>query len=223
VTARELPDTPLVREAYALVSRALPAAILAHSVRTFLLAGAYARATSRDHDAEALCLAALFHDLGLARGERALPFQVASSRALAAFLEARDCPRQRIAPMADAIDFHLSLLPRWSRGAEVGLLQIGAWMDVYGLRRGRVRDEAARIDAKHPRAGFAGAFHRALLASIVRAPLASCIGLLVPGRQRSDPPGALARRHRGDLHRVPARPRRSMRPHPARRHGRRLR
>ncbi|HEY8072624.1 MAG TPA: HD domain-containing protein [Labilithrix sp.] len=178
-----LPDTALVREAQGIVGRALPAPILAHSLRTFRLAEAYARATSRQHDEEGLCLAALFHDLGLALGAPSLPFQVASSRALVHFLEERGVPAERITPLADAIDFHLALLPRWSLGAEVGLLQVGAWMDVYGLRRRRVREEAARIDAEHPRVGFSTAFHRALFASIVRAPLA-CVGMLAPGPWR---------------------------------------
>ncbi len=179
-----LPDSALVREAYDLVSGALAPPILAHSLRTWRLAVAYARATSRAYDEEGLCVAALFHDLGLALGAP-LPFQIASSRALVAFLEERAVPRERIALLADAIDFHLSLLPRWSLGDEVGLLQVGAWMDVYGVRRARVREEAARIDGEHPRAGFGVAFHRALLASIARAPLASCVGLLAPGPWRA--------------------------------------
>jgi hypothetical protein len=177
-------DTPLVREAHAIVSRALAQPILAHSHRVLLLAQTYARAIERDHDEEGLALAALFHDVGLAHPEPGAPFQVASSRALSAFLCARGVPRERISPLVDAIDFHLSLLPRWSKGPEVGLLQVGAWMDVYGLRRGTIgRDAVAQIEAEHPRTGFAGAFHRALLGSIVSP--AACFGLLFPGPYRA--------------------------------------
>lgn len=175
--------TPLAREALAIVTRALPAPILAHSLRTFEKAEAYARATKREHDEEGLYLAALFHDLGLARPDPGVPFQVASSRALAELLASHDVPKERVTPLVDAIDFHLSLLPRWSRGPEVGLLQVGAWMDVYGLRRSTIADDAARIDAAHPRVGFARTFHRALLSTLVSP--AACFGLLFPGPYRA--------------------------------------
>jgi hypothetical protein len=181
MTPRELglPDTKLVTEALGAARHALAAPMLSHSVRAYLLATAYAKSTSRDHDDEGLCLAALFHDVGMSPSHRgAGAFTLASSSALTSFLEARDVPRERIAPLVDAIDFHMQLFPRWSKGNVVGLLQVGAWMDVMGFRRARVRDDAKRIEELLPRDGFTSAFHRGLL-STLRSPSA-CLGLLFP-------------------------------------------
>lgn len=181
MTPRELglPDTKLVTEALAVVRSALAAPILGHSLRAFMLAAAYAKTTKRDHDAEGLCLAALFHDIGMtAAYRRAGAFTFASSSALTSFLEEREVPGERIAPLVDAIDFHMQLFPRWSKGNVVGLLQVGAWMDVMGLRRGAVRAEAKRFEQLLPRDGFTAAFHLGLVKTL-RSPSA-CLGLLFP-------------------------------------------
>src|SRR5205085_8666248 len=110
------------------------------------------------------------------------PFTLLSSRALRAFLEERGVPRDRISPLEDAIDFHMQMLPRWSKGATAGLLQVGAWMDVTFLRRWAIRAEAREIAAALPRAGFDLAFPVKLLGSIRRP--AACLGLLLPGPYR---------------------------------------
>jgi HD domain len=183
--ARPLPDTKLVREALGIATRALPLPLLRHSLRAYLLGEAYATATGRAHDQEDLCLAALFHDVGLTPEHRraGLPFTFGGSNALARFLEERDVAAERVAPLVDAIDFHLQLLPRWSKGNVAGLLQVGAWMDVYGLRRRTVAREAARVAALLPREGFTGLFHRNLV-STLRSPSA-CLGLLFPASFRA--------------------------------------
>jgi hypothetical protein len=181
VTVSELglPDTVLVREALALVRRALPEPIVDHSLRAYLLADAYAKATARVHDEEGLCLAAIFHDVGLGSdAPRGVAFTHTSSGELARFLGNRGVARARIAPLAEAILFHMQLLPRWAKGNEVGLLQVGAWMDVVGLRRGRVAADAARIDALLPKGNFARTFNARLLATMTSP--AACLRLLFP-------------------------------------------
>jgi hypothetical protein len=72
----------------------------------------------------------------------------------------------------------MQLFPRWSKGDVAGLLQIGAWMDATGIRRGRIAEEAARIEALYPRGPFARVFRRRLLASM--ASPSACFGLLFP-------------------------------------------
>ena len=175
---RSLPDTALVREALEVARRALPAPIVDHSVRTYLLAAAYAKATRRAHDDEGLCLAAIFHDVGLA--DKTLPFTYASGAALARFLEGR-APRARVTALRDAILFHMQLFPRWSKGEVAGLLQIGAWMDATGLRRGRIAEEAARIEAEYPRGAFRRELRKRLLPSILSP--AACLGLVFPAKK----------------------------------------
>src|SRR5262249_61599145 len=97
---------------------------------------------------------------------------------LARFLEEREVPRERIGPLTDAILFHMQLVPRWSKGNVAGLLQIGAWMDVTGLRRGRIAESARDIEARFPRGAFAKVFRRKLLATMTSP--SACLGLLFP-------------------------------------------
>ncbi len=178
------PDTALAREGRAIVSAVLSPAVLNHSLRAFLLGGAHARRSGIDFDDEGLYLAALFHDLGLFPGHRAAgeAFQLASSRELRVFLESHGVPAARIGALTDAIDFHMQLLPRWSRGNVAGLMQVGAWMDVTMLRRWSVRKEARDIARAYPREGIDLEFPRRLLATFTS--LAACGGLLLPERFR---------------------------------------
>lgn len=180
-----LPDTPLVREAQAILERAAPATLVAHSLRTFMYGRAYGQRQGIDHDDEDLLLAALFHDLGFCPEHRnpRLPFQIVGSRALRQFLADKGTDPQRISPLVDAIDFHMQLWPRWSRGGVVGLLQVGAWMDITGLRRWGIRREARAIEGAHPRDGIRLRFYGFLFGSF--GSVGSCVGTLFPGRYRA--------------------------------------
>lgn len=175
-----LPDSALVVEAERIVSAALDDTVVRHSRRAFHLGAAYAQKNAIAFDEEDLALAALFHDLGMAAGRRPpnVAFTIAGSRALARFLEEHDVPRARIDPLVDAIDFHMQLFPRWSKGPVAGLLQIGAWMDVTGLRRGAIEARAAEIEAAIPAGDFRKGFNRRLLGTIDGP--SACLGLLVP-------------------------------------------
>jgi len=181
----DLPDTALVKSSRKLLERAAPSAIVRHSIRAFLLGRAYARKKNIYFDEEGLALAAVFHDLGLTPefSDPARPFTFASSRALRLYLKDRSVPAERIELLADAIEQHMQLFPRFSRGPEVGLLQVGAWMDVTGLRRGSVGDEAKEIANRYPREGFDLMFPGALLHSI--GSFRACAGLLFPNSVRA--------------------------------------
>lgn len=178
MTDLALPDTRLVTSARALVEQAAPRALLHHSIRTFLLGRAWAQKKRFAFDEEGLALAALFHDVGLVArfADRSRPFTEASSRALRLHLADQGVERARIAALTDAIELHMQLLPRFSRGPEVGLLQVGAWMDVTGLRRWTVRADARAIAAAWPREGFGLLFPRALIGSF--GSVSACTGLL---------------------------------------------
>lgn len=179
-----LPDTALVREATGMIRAAVSPAIFNHSQRTFLLGRAWARKRKLVFDDEALLLAALFHDLGMFPPHRdpARPFTFVSSDALRAFLAERGFPQERTNAAAEAIELHMQLRPRFDRSAVAGLLQVGAWMDVTGLRRWSVREEAQTIGAEWPRLGIDLAFPRLLLGTV--GSIASCSGLLLPSRGR---------------------------------------
>ena len=94
------------------------------------------------------------------------------------FLVERGVAEDRIRQMEDAILFHMSPLPRWSKGPIAGLLQVGAWMDVMRLRRWGVSKTAREIDAEYPRLGFDLAFPGYFLGSL--GSFRACLGLIVP-------------------------------------------
>jgi hypothetical protein len=177
-----LPDTTLVTRARALLEGATDAAMVNHSLRSHLLGAAYGKRKGIAFDEETLALAALFHDLAMIGpyADRSVPFTVASSRAMRAELEPRGVPRERIERIADAIEFHMQCLPRFDKGPEAGLLQVGAWMDATGLRRWAIPAEARAIGASLPRAGFDRAFPGRLLGSIGN--FRACQGLMFPPR-----------------------------------------
>src|SRR5688572_8463310 len=142
----ELPRTPIIDAARELLDEA-PPAVKNHSIRTFLLGRAYARKRGVELDEEALCVAALFHDMGLLPHhlDPQKPFTQTSSELLAEFLEDRSFPESNARVLRDAILLHMLPFPRWSRGPIAGLLQIGAWMDATGLRKWGVRQSAREI------------------------------------------------------------------------------
>ncbi|HKP64171.1 MAG TPA: HD domain-containing protein [Polyangiales bacterium] len=152
----ELPDTRLIQEAARLAQTNLPPPIYLHSQRTFLLGREYARAAKIAFEEEDLLLAALFHDLGLsdafADSRRAFP-EIGGTLAREFMTERGQAVRGRV--LAEAIDLHMQLFPRWSKGPITGLLQVGAWMDA-AKRRANTLDgrRIAEIEAAYPRNGF---------------------------------------------------------------------
>ena len=155
-----------------------------HSIRSYLLGKAYAENKQIRFDDEGLCVAALFHDLGLcpAYRDRSRAFPHGASRALRAFLRKHECDEARIASFSDAVDFHFGLFPRWADDPVVGLLHVGAWMDVTRRKRWTVTEKAREVTRAYPRIGFDRRFALDVLRSIGGA--RSCVGLLFPGRER---------------------------------------
>jgi hypothetical protein len=179
----DFPDTALIRPARATLERLAPGAIVQHSTRAYLYAAAYGRKKNLEFDDEGLALAAIFHDLGLTPElcDPSKPFTFVSSRALRLYLEERNVDADRINLLCDAIEQHMQLFPRFSRGNEVGLLQVGAWMDVTGLRRWAI--DSKPIKQAHPRQGFDLLFPATLLRSI--GSFRACAGLLFPANVRA--------------------------------------
>lgn len=173
------PDTTLVREALPMAREVLSPATLNHSLRAFQLGAAYGARKGRDFDAEALAIAALFHDFGLfaPHRDRRRPFVDASSGALSEFLGAREVPADRSRVMAEAIELHMKMAPPWKAGNVAGLLQVGAWMDITFLRRWAIRSEAREIARALPRIGIDLEFPRNLIGAI--GSVSACTGLMV--------------------------------------------
>lgn len=158
----------------------MPAPLLRHSIRTYLLAEAYADAEQIAFDREGLAVASLLHDIALyppyCNPRRPFPFN--SSRAMIPLLDQHQVGEARARALVDAIDFHFQLWPQWQAGPEAGLLHIGAYMDVLGLRRRRFRTFAAEIEKPYPRAGLMGLFAGGVFGCMSRP--VSLIGLFAP-------------------------------------------
>jgi hypothetical protein len=156
----QFPDTPLVMEAMRSVENVLSQALLRHSQRAFLLGRAYAQQKRIAFDEEALLLAALFHDVGLSDSwaDRTRAFTEIGAEQIRRFMTDH-AQVARGAHLADAISFHMQLMPRWSKGPVAGLLQVGAWMDASGLRKHSIgREKRLDIETAFPRAGFDAEF-----------------------------------------------------------------
>ena len=183
------PDSPLITEADALALAALPPAVYAHSRRSFILATEYAARRDTRFDAEGLALAALHHDLGFAPrfadGSRA--FTEIGAQLLADTL-AKAGQADWGQALAEAIELHMQLFPRWSKGPEVGLLQVGAWMDATG-RSGRTvgKDFIRALEGELPRSSFDRDFPGMLLGSI--RSWRACARLLRPAPRPLSAPG----------------------------------
>jgi HD domain len=176
----QFPDTPIVKEAAQLARANLSAAIFQHSQRAFLLGKAYAEARRLAFDEEDLFLAALFHDLGLSESfaNPRKAFTEIGADLVEQFLTRHGDPSRGCA-LAEAIALHMQLLPRWSKGPVVGLLQVGAWMDASKLRSGSVgRAVIASIEAEFPRTGFELEFRSRLFRSF--GSLRACTRLAFP-------------------------------------------
>ncbi|WP_165797372.1 HD domain-containing protein [Solimonas fluminis] len=191
----QMPDTRIVAEAGALVRAAFDDRLFHHTLRTHFLARRYAERFGIRCDPEQLAMACLFHDLGLVapqyRADRAFTFS--SSGAMKPFLLARGWTAARIVPAMEAIDFHMQLLPRWELGETAGLLQVGAWMDVTGLRSRRLPGAVREARAQFRRGSFFWQFNACLAGQLVSPRRA--LGLLAPrGREPAGHYGCEAHR-----------------------------
>jgi len=175
-----LPDTSIVMEASKILFSANDEIIYNHTLRSHYLAAKYAAVNSINYDAEQLALACLFHDFGLTEAyyspEHAFVFN--SSNALKGFLTEKGYAFDKIQPMMEAIDCHFEILPKWELGEVAGLLQIGAWMDVTGLRSWNLPGERRKARKEFRAKGFFLHFNGCLFHQLCSPKRA--LGLILP-------------------------------------------
>lgn len=148
------PDSAFARTAYQAASDVSPPGLLAHCLRTWLLADLRGRLAGIRHDPELLYAACLLHDLGLTDayppGPEVECFAVAGG--LAARTLAVDHGYPRADELGDAISLHLDVVVPVSAGAEAHLLQAGAFADLIGGGpQALPRELVAEADRRHPR------------------------------------------------------------------------
>ncbi|WP_320775352.1 hypothetical protein [Streptomyces sp. CRN 30] len=151
---------PLADAALAELDRLLPADVALHSLRTFLLADARARARGTAYDRAGLLAAAAFHDAGLV-GRAPLGrggFTGRSAELLDRFLADRRVSAARRRELTRAVREHMRPFPARGAGPEARLLHFGAWLDVTGRGASRVPGERRRLAALAPTPWFAFSF-----------------------------------------------------------------
>jgi len=164
------PDTPLAREAAALLDAECGGDLAGHCQRSYQFAALTARAEGVEVDEEVLYLGTLLHDLGLARRydgpER---FDVRGANAVRELLLDHGMERARAESVWDVIALHTISAVAQHKGPETAIANRGISIDVRGAGVGVVPPEAVRaVLDRWPRREFPAAFSR-LLADEARA------------------------------------------------------
>ena len=203
------PDTHLARAIQDVAASELPAPLFGHSLRTWIWGGMLAELDGVAYDDEALYVAALLHDLGLAPGHRPSPesscFAVHGATQARTLLRDAGAGLELAEQVADAIVAHFNVSVPLSWGAEAHLLHGGAHLDVVGRRLGEIAPETvAGVLEWAPRTGFAGCFTAAMrLEAALRPSLAS--GAALAARHGADDPSRIVPGgHRGERVRTAA-------------------
>lgn len=151
---------PLADAALRELRRLVPPRGALHSLRTFLLADAWARARGVGYDRAGLLAAAVFHDSGLAGSAPRVRggFPCRSAVLLDRFLAGHGVAGARRAALTRAVREHMRPVPTRDAGAEARLLHFGAWLDVTGRGFHRLPGERRRLAALAPTPWFAVSF-----------------------------------------------------------------
>ena len=149
----ELPPTPLVHESLTLISSLSPPALVGHVLRTYAFGTLFGLRDGLEWNREVFALAALLHDVALARREPTrCCFAHDGAEQSLEFLGARGLDDERRHRVADAICLHLRVEVPPALGVEAHLVHAGAGLDVVGLRASEL-DPAMRraVLSRHPR------------------------------------------------------------------------
>ncbi len=149
----ELPTTPLVERAAALVVELGPPALTGHALRTWAWGAIFGARDGIAFDREALALASLLHDVALVRRTPQVTCFAAdgASQAVRALADwGADDELQQL--VGDAICMHVRVDVPLACGSIAHLVHAGAGLDVIGRRRGELAAELRdRVHARHPR------------------------------------------------------------------------
>jgi len=168
-----VPETPLAREATALVREAADDTLFNHSRRVFLWGCLKAAARGLEVDPELAYVGGLFHDLGLtnAYATRHQRFELDGADAAHDLLlehgrSARDARKVWLAIALDTTpQIPLKLSP------EVAVVTLGVETDVLGLDLDEITSEQrAAVVAAHPRPNFKNLILRALYEGMADRP-----------------------------------------------------
>jgi hypothetical protein len=166
----EPPDTPLAREAGALLDAECDGVVAGHCRRSYQFAALIARADGVEVDEEVLYLGTLLHDLGLApRYDGPERFDVRGANVVRTLLLDHGMERVRAENVWDVIALHATSAIAQHKSPETRLANRGISVDVRGVGADVLPSDAVRaVLDEWPRQDFPSAFTR-LLVDEVRA------------------------------------------------------
>jgi hypothetical protein len=149
----ELPQTERVERAAALVTRLGPAALTGHVLRTFAWGSLLGMRDGLSWDRETLALAALLHDLALARrNDGVCCFAADGAMQAMTLLEEWNASEDVRHRVGDAICLHVRIAVPPKAGVEAHLVHDGAGLDVVGRRFSELEPELRRrVLDRYPR------------------------------------------------------------------------
>jgi hypothetical protein len=158
-----VPQDGVSEVTWAWAQRALPAYLLAHSVRSFCWGAELARRAGWSFDRRILWTAALFHDVGLTRIPwNTMCFEIEGAEIARAFLERHGMPAAEADRAAIAIILHMQPGVTPADGVEAALLDQATGIDVRGEGYEDIAGVRDGVVAAFPRGPFDRHFLRAI-------------------------------------------------------------
>lgn len=160
-----IPDTPLAKEATALVRELSDDMLLNHCHRTYAFGCILGHQDGLKFDREVFYLSSIMHDLGLTEKYEQEPgsFEWVGAKAAHEFCTHRQYDAAKAALVHDAVAMHSSVGIAHKRDPEIALVHFGAGVDVLGLRFEEIpRHALAETLESYPRLDFKKAFSAVL-------------------------------------------------------------
>ncbi len=151
-----VPDTPLVARAIDHARAHLEPYLFHHAMRSWLFAVLLADQTGAPYDDQVLAIAALLHDLGLARAfDGPLRFEVEGANAARTFARDAGMDERRCQLVWDAVALNATPSIGLHKEIEAALCALGVGVDWGGWAYDAIEEaDMARILATFPRLGF---------------------------------------------------------------------
>lgn len=168
-----IPDTPLVRDATALIREAEDDLLFDHSRRVFLFGALQGRRRGLQPDLELLYVGAMFHDIGLTQRYRTsnLRFEVDGANAARDFLLDHGTDEAAARTVWLSIALHTTPAVPEFLDPEIALVTAGVETDVLGIGRDDLPAEVlAAVTAAHPRPNFKTRILQAFTDGMVHRP-----------------------------------------------------
>src|SRR6476659_9132971 len=152
----KLPDSQVVRDAYAQANAESQPWLFNHVVRSWLYGAKLAQHRGLTPDAELVAVSVLLHDLGLARGGAPdRRFEVVGADAGRAFALSHNMGERRAETVWDSIALHTIASIAQHKGADVACCQNGIACDYGGLGYNELSDDNKKVLlSAYPRLGM---------------------------------------------------------------------